>query len=434
MIASVLIAAITCGIMILSIFFFPRIKGKRISLDTYWMVTVVGAAIMLASGLLSPSGLWHALTDSSAINPLKILLLFLSMTLLSVFLDEVGFFRYLANRALRLAGNSQKRMFAILYWTVSLLTVFTSNDIIILTFTPFLCYFAKNAHIDPKPYLISEFVAANTMSMMLVIGNPTNIYIATSYGVSFLDYFSVMALPTLAASALSFGVLYLLFRKSLREPVLATPEEVTLPDKPALVIGLTVLAAATVLLVVGPYMQIEMWLVATVAVGVLILAVLILAAIRRRAPSVLAKTFRRAPWQLVPFVLSMFVLILGLFENGVTDRIGTALGSQAALWKYGALSFLTANVVNNIPMSVLFCPIISVLPEEATLRAVYATVVGSNLGAFLTPIGALAGIMWMSLLKRYDVQMRYRDFVKYGVVLSLPALAAALAVLQGVLS
>ena len=430
MIVSIVIAAVTCLVMIAGILFFPRINGKKFSVDTYWVIVLVGAVAMIASGKIDLDALWSAFTDSSAINPLKILLLFLSMTILSIFLDEVGFFKYLANKALRLAGRSQYKMFAILYWTVSILTIFTSNDIVVLTFTPFICYFAKNAHIDPKPYLIAEFIAANTMSMLFIIGNPTNIYIATSYHIGFIDYFLVMGLPTMASAAVSFLVLYLIFRKDLGAPVIAEPEEIGVKDKPMLAIGLAVLIVTTLFLIVGPYVNIDMWLVSVSAVGVLFLAISILSVKRRTCPRELGRTLKRAPWQLVPFVLSMFVLILALTENGVTDAIGNALGSGHTIWKYGALSFLSANVINNIPMSVLFCPIVGTLPESEVLRGVYATVVGSNLGAFLTPIGALAGIMWMSLLKRHDVKMRYIDFVKYGASVALPSLAASLGVLS----
>lgn len=429
MIASILIAAVTCIVMILGILLFPKIKVGKIHLDTYWIVALVGAVVTVAAGLVSVESLGNAFTDSSAINPIKILLLFLSMTLISIFLDEVGFFRYLANRALRLAGESQFRTFTILYWTVSILTVFTSNDIVVLTFTPFICYFAKSANIDPKPYLVAEFIAANTMSMLFIIGNPTNIYVATSYGITFIDYFLVMALPTAASALLSFGVLWLLFRQSLREPIKAMPEVVKVEDKPLLFAGLTVLAVTTLFLVVGPYIGVDMWLVSVIAVGVLLLAVLILAAARRKAPKELGRTFARAPWQLVPFVLSMFVLILSLTENGVTEKLGSALGSLGTVWKYGTLSFLSANLINNIPMSVLFSSVAAYLPEGELLRGVYATIVGSNLGAFLTPIGALAGIMWMGLLKKQDVKMSYLDFVKCGSAVALPSLAAALGVL-----
>ena len=429
MIASILIAALTCIVMILGILLFPQIKIKKLTLDTYWIVPLVGAVVTVAAGLVGVESLESAFTDSSAINPVKILLLFLSMTLISIFLDEVGFFRYLANRALRLAGESQFRTFAVLYWTVSILTVFTSNDIVVLTFTPFICYFAKNANIDPKPYLVAEFIAANTMSMLFIIGNPTNIYVATSYGITFIDYFLVMALPTAVSALLSFGVLWLLFRRTLREPIKAMPEVVKVEDKPLLVVGLTVLAVTTLFLVVGPYIGVDMWLVSVIAVGVLVIAALILAAARRKAPEELGKTFARAPWQLVPFVLSMFVLILSLAENGVTERVAGALGNGAPVWKYGALSFLSANLINNIPMSVLFSSILTHLPEGALLRGVYATIIGSNLGAFLTPIGALAGIMWMGLLKKQDVKMSYLDFIKYGSAVAIPSLAAALGVL-----
>ena len=188
--------------------------------------------------------------------------------------------------------------------------------------------------------------------------------------------------------------------------------------------------SATALLVVGPYVGVDMWLVSVIAVGVLVAAVLILAAVRRKAPTELGKTFARAPWQLVPFVLSMFILILALTENGVTEKIATALGTGAPVWKYGALSALSANLINNIPMSVFFCPIVGYLPEGELLRGVYATIVGSNLGAFLTPIGALAGIMWMGLLKKQDVKMSYLDFIKYGSAVAIPSLAAALGVLS----
>ena len=430
MVLSIVIAAVTCAVMIASVLFFPRIKVGRISFDTYWIVVLVGAAVTVATGCISVGRLWETLVGDAAINPVKILLLFLSMTILSVFLDEVGFFRYLANKALRLAGKDQKRMFTVIFWTVSILTVFTSNDVIVLTFTPFLCYFAKNAHIDPKPYLIAEFVAANTMSMTLVIGNPTNIYIATAYGVPFLDYFLVMALPTLAAAAVAYGVLLLIFHRALREPVLATPEEVRIEDKPMLIVGLTLLILATLSLIVGPYVGVPMWLVAVSAVGVLFVVTLVISVGRKRAPALLGKTLRRAPWQLVPFVLAMFVMILALTEQGVTDRIGEIIGARLPIWKYGFLSFLSANVINNIPMSVLYCPIIGTLPEGGRLGAMYATIVGSNLGAFLTPIGALAGIMWLSMLKRHEVKMSFGDFIKYGAAVAFPALAAALAVLH----
>ena len=219
MLFAILIAAITCLCMIAAVLFFPTIKIKRISFASYWVITLIGALILLFSGTLDVKAVGAAIIADNAINPLKILVLFISMTVLSIFLDELGFFKYLANCALRRAGNSQVKLFIMLYATVSVLTVFTSNDIIILSFTPFVCYFARNAKIDPLPYLTAEFVAANTWSMALIIGNPTNIYLVTATGGDFLSYLKVMILPTVAAGLVSCACLFLLFRKKLSAPI-----------------------------------------------------------------------------------------------------------------------------------------------------------------------------------------------------------------------
>lgn len=456
MISSIIIVGLTCLAMILFVLFKPQLKIGKISLESYWVIVLVGAIVVIVSGLVNPSYLFQSLTENSSINPLKILVLFISMTVLSIFLDEVGFFRYLANLTLKKAKSSQMKLFATLYVVVSVLTVFTSNDIIVLTFTPFICYFAKNAKINPLPYLIAEFIAANTMSMTLIIGNPTNIYIATAYGVNFLEYLKVMFLPSLASTVVSFFILWLIFRKQLKLPAQANVEDVKIDNKPYLVIGLIHLSVCTVALAIGPYVGLEMWIVSFTAALSLFAFIGICNLIKivrkrkatayssvteiqetdidgERTTSPLLNCLKRAPWQLIPFVLSMFVMILALKEHGVTEKINALLGTEHVILKYGITSFLSANVINNIPMSVLFCPIMETLTGTVLNGAVYATIVGSNLGALLTPIGALAGIMWTSMLKKYDVKLSYLNFIKYGVLVSIPSLAVNLALLTLIL-
>ena len=429
MVLACVLGGATCLTMILSVLFFPRIKIKKFCVDSYWVIVLLGAILMLAVGLVDFNTLISELIKDSAINPLKILVLFICMTVLSVFLDEVGFFRFLACKTLKKAGNSQVKLFVWLYVVVSVLTVFTSNDIIVLTFTPFICYFAKNAKINPVPFLVAEFIAANTMSMMLIIGNPTNIYIATAYGIGFLDYFLVMALPTLASSVVAFFVLYLIFREHLKCPIEGECVDVKIENKPLMIIGLILLGTCTVLLAVGQYVGLPMWIVALASASALFVAVLGFSAIKRTKPKELLGCVKRAPWQLIPFVLSMFVIILALSNVGFTDAVSSWLGSEFAVFKYGVASFLSANLINNIPMRVLFCPIIAPLSGVAQMQAVYGAIVGSNLGAFLTPIGALAGIMWMSMLKKHGVKFSYLSFVKYCALVAVIALVTCLGVL-----
>lgn len=427
---SLAICILTCFDMIMLVLFKPSVRIGKLKIDTYWPIVLVGAVCMISGGHADINGVLSAMLSDSAVNPLKILILFISMTVLSVFLDEVGFFSFLADKALSLAGKSQRSLFAILYITVSVLTVFTSNDIIVLTFTPFICYFAKNAKISPIPYLVAQFIAANTWSMMLVIGNPTNIYLATSYGIDFIDYFKVMLLPTIAAGLVAFAMLVLIFKKQLSVPITPQIAGAKIKDKVLLVIGLVHLSVCTVFLAVGSYINAPMWIISLASALSLFALSLIVSLVRRRAPYELASCIKRAPWQLVPFVLSMFVIILALESCGVTKMIAEAMGEGMTVFKYGFASFFSANVINNIPMSVLFCSVIENLPEGFRQSAVLASVVGSNLGAFLTPIGALAGIMWTMILKKQGVRYTFGDFMKYGFAVSIPSILAALTVLH----
>ena len=373
--------------------------------------------------------IWEALTSDTAINPLKILVLFISMTVLSIYLDELGFFRYLANKTLKRAGKDQKKLFIYLYLIVSVLTVFTSNDVIILSFTPFICYFAKNARINPIPYLAAEFVAANTWSMALIIGNPTNIYLCTSYGIGFVEYIQTMWLPTLGAGLTAFVMLYLISLKHLSQPIEGEAEDVVIKDKLSLWVGIVHLAICTGMLAVSSYIGVEMWLVSALTVGSLVVWCLVIDLSRRHVPDELVALGKRAPWKLVPFMLFMFAITIVLNEKGVTAAIGDWLGSQYTAYKYGISSFLAANLVNNIPMSVLFCSIMQSCDPAVLSDAVYATVIGSNIGAFLTPIGALAGIMWSSILKQHGLKFGYLQFLKIGATVAIPTLLVAVSLI-----
>ena len=426
MLVPVIICCITCVLMICSILFFPKLKIGKISLDTYWLVTIVGAVFVLIFGGTEIQKVGEALIANTAINPLKILVLFLSMTILSIFLDELGFFRFLANAALKRATTGQYKLFLYLYLTVSVLTVFTSNDIIILSFTPFICYFAKNAKINPIPYLAAEFVAANTWSMALIIGNPTNIYLATSNGIGFLEYIKYSIFPTLFGGLVAFGALMLLFGRKLKEPMQAEPEEVVIEDKLSLWVGIAHLGVCTILLAISSYIGLEMWIVSLSAVGSLFLFVAVISIVRRQKPAALLGCLKRAPYQLIPFVISMFVMIVVLSDAGVTEIIANAMGADLPILKYGTASFAASNLINNIPMSVLFSSIIEASGGAAGIPAIFATVIGSNVGAFFTPIGALAGIMWGAIIEKHDTKFGYLDFLKIGVTVALPTLFAAL--------
>ncbi|HJJ47146.1 MAG TPA: ArsB/NhaD family transporter, partial [Methanocorpusculum sp.] len=241
----------------------------------------------------------------------------------------------MAEKTATFAGNSQIKLFFAFYLIISLLTVFTSNDIIILTFTPFICYFAKYAGINPIPYLILEFVAANTWSMMLIIGNPTNIYLASSFGITFMDYLSVMVLPAVTGSLIALLLLWLLFHKQISFPLHPMQTTVSLRNKTGVAIGLIHLIVCVVLLALSSYIGIEMWLVSLVCACSLAICSLILSFIQQNISAELSMAVRRVPWQFIPFILAMFTIVLALASAQVTDTIAEFLSCANSVWAYG---------------------------------------------------------------------------------------------------
>lgn len=422
---------IICAVgILLSTLFNLRLRIGKIGFSLYWLIPLVIAIILLCFGGVDVKEVWEQFTSDSEVNPLKILVLFLSMSGLSVYLDEIGFFKWLASKVLKRAGTSQLKLFFLLYVTTSILTVFTSNDVIILTFTPFICYFARNCDIDPIPFIVTEFVSANSWSMFFIIGNPTNIYLATSMGVSFGEYFKVMALPTIFAGFCSLGILYLLFRKKLAKPLTPHQSVETIDNRPSLIIGLASLAVVTILLAISSYIGIEMWIVSLVGCAFSLIAGGIATLVQKKSLKPIGKTLLRLPWQLVPFLLSMFVIVLSLSQCGITEYLANVLQNADSALTFGTTSALFANLMNNIPMSVLYSQILQSVQEQNMIGALYGAIIGSNLGALLTPIGALAAIMWSSILKTQNVKFSFLDFVKNGMIVGIPSLLCAIGGLE----
>jgi arsenical pump membrane protein len=305
--------------------------------------------------------------------------------------------------------------------------MFTSNDVVILTLTPFLIFFAKHSDIDPIPFIIVEFAAANTWSMIFIIGNPTNIYLATSNGIDFLEYFKVMALPTLVAGIVELSILFLIFKKKLSLPIKNSEiENEKLESKTHTVIGLVHLLTCLVLLILSSYIKFEMYLISLACAISIIVISSILRLIRKDNFAPISHTFKRLPYALIPFFLSMYVIVASFIARGVSTAFGDILNKGCEVFTYGYSSFIISNIMNNIPMSIFYETVAASLSGIAKTKAIYASIIGSNLGAILSPLGALAGIMFSSLVRKKGIKFSFLDFFKYGVIVSIPTISATL--------
>ena len=422
------VAIVTITAFICSIMFLPQITvGKKLTIKIYPFIPLLGAGFMLILGGAHMSEIVSAFVEDSSVNPIRILILFLSMTVFSLILEQTGFFEHISGVILRKSGHSQHKIFLSMYTVISVLTVFTSNDIVILTFTPFICHFCKAAKIDAIPYLIMEFVAANTWSLLLLIGNPTNIYISGAFEIGFAEYVRTMVLSTVAAGLMSLLVMSVIFRKKLRGEITVNTDIAPINDRVLMWVSLLHLAACVILLAISQYIGAEMWIISLwMAISALICSSLC-RIFRKKSLSPIGHAIAKMPYEIIPFIIGMFIIVLALEQNDITRLVGELLSFDRSVFSFGLLSFLFSNVLNNIPMSVLFSKI---LGETSTVGQIYATIVGSNLGAFITPVGALAGIMWSNLLKQNHVNLSTLKFIGMGILIGFPSIAAALITLE----
>ena len=412
-----------------------HIKNKFIdyNMDSFWIPTFLAALIMLAAREIPFKVAMKGLWKYSTLNPIGILILFFSMVYISKFLDTTGFFKICATWAIDKAGNNGKRLFFVVYFIVGILTIFTSNDVVILTFTPIIFYFTQSTGIDPKPLLFSEFFAANTFSMIFIISNPTNVVLGNGFGINFVEFVKYMILPTIAGVSANVILLYFMFKKEINQEFDISDDEKKSPSdyitsKLDLIIGMVFMLGSVILMACSsiPGFSIEMWQIAGIMAVFLLVYNIVIDIIRYKEveKTKLRIIFSTLPYPIIPFLLSLFILINTLTIQGLFEDIGKGIGKvtnkngNIGVIIFGFLSTLAANILNNIPMSLSFVPILKSTQNKPFLGNIFATVAGANLGANLTPIGALAGIMWLGILKNLNINIGFKEFIKVGIIIT----------------
>ena len=393
---------------------------------------LIGAALTVVF-LLKPHHVLEALGISTLENPVplvttwNVVIILATLMIISSLLDDYGFFEYCASGAIHAAENSGKRLFLYTFLVVSAISLFAGNDVVILTTTPIILIFCKNARINPKPYMYASFFAANTFSMPLYIGNLTNILIGDSFGLDYFGFTKYMFLPTLAAALVNYHLLKYIFRKQIPESFCSQDNgRIPIRNKFLVALGLAVLLGVIVLGGVANYMKIP--LSAVTLAG----ALLLMASERR-----IVHRLKRISWNVILFVIGLFIVIKGLDVSGVAGAAGelifAGMGDNilAAAFSVSLLSAFMCNIVNNIPMTAMMLSIIQhvSLPQGMDTVMAYSLVIGSNLGANFTTFGALAGILWLESARRYGWNTTMTDLLKIGLFVTPLAILGASIVL-----
>lgn len=385
---------------------------------------VIGAIVALAVGVVSITDVW---TVTSIVWDAT--LAFIGIILLSMVLDEIGFFEWAALKMARLSGGNGHLMFVYILILGALVSALFANDGAALILTPIVL--AKMKHLKMNPVAVFAFLMAggfigDSASNPLVISNLTNIVTAGYFGIGFWEYAKMMALPNLLSIIASIVVLWLFFRKDIPSRIditqLSTPESAI---KNMMMFRLSWWFLA--LLMVGYFIGDRYHLpVSVFALGGALVFLAIATYFKATKPIM---TIKAAPWQVVWFSIGLYVVVYGLKNGGLTTYLAGLItelqnmGNIYAVIGTGFLSAILSSVMNNMP-TVMVMDI--AIAEAGNSALAYANILGCNLGPKMTPIGSLATLLWLHVLAQKGVKIGWGEYMKVGLVITPPVLLAAL--------
>ncbi len=355
---------------------------------------------------------------------------FVAIIIISIILDEIGFFEWAALHMARFAGGSGKKMFVYVIILGALVAAFFANDGAALIITPIVYEKMKALKFNRKnmlPFIMAGGFIADAASIPFKISNLVNIVSADYFNIGFFTYFMDMYLPDLFSIAASMLILYLFFRKDIPKSydvkLLKNPKD-AIKDIRLFKLSFLILA-----LLLGGYFLSEFLRLPVSIFAAAFAAIFIFLSLRSPAVNVKA-VFKNAPWNIVVFSLGMYLVVFGLKNAGLTYLLGKSIAYFAGfggliLTIYtGYLAAFISSIMNNMPTVMINSLAIHSAGLKPTMfkPAVYANVIGSDLGPKLTPIGSLATLLWLNVLEKKGIKISWGYYMKVGFIITIPVL------------
>ncbi len=387
-----------------------RVPGLHLNRPT---ASLLGAVAMVVAGVV-PLG------DAYAAIDMNVLVFLLGLMLLVGYLEEGGFFEWVAHRMLARAGTPSRLLLATVVGG-GLLSALFVNDTVCLVVAPVLLVALMPLGVRPVPYLIALAMGANVGSVLSMTGNPQNMLVGIWSGMSF-GAFLVHMFPVAAGGlTITYGYLRWAFRAELAAPL---PRQDAAPppplDRPLVARALACFGAAMVAWLAGGSLPL---------VAITAGAVMVLLARRNPRPAI-----ERVEWSLVLFFASLFVVMRGLEHTGAVawfDRHAVTLieaGSRGAAVAVvsGAMTVLS-NLISNVPAVLLWRTTVPALPDPALMWRVLA--MSSTFAGNLLLIGSMANLIVAERAEARGVRIGFGEYARVGIPVTLLTLGWGVAVL-----
>ena len=398
-----------------------------------------GAAVALLTGVIGWADVpvvWEIVWDAT--------FTFVALIIISLLLDEAGFFQWAALHVARWGGGEGRRLFPLIVVLGAVISAFFANDGAALLLTPIVMAILLRLNFSAGAtlaFIVATGFVADTTSLSLVISNLVNIVSANYFGITFDRYAAVMVPVNFAALAATLAVLWAYYGRQVPAtyPMAQLEAPSTAIHDPLMFRAAFPLLA---LLLVAYFVLAPLGVPVAFVTGAAALALLVLAGRWHRGGDgtvvPVRKVLAGAPWQIVVFSIGMYLVVYGLRNAGLTNYLADALvwlsghGIWAATIGTGFGAALISSVMNNMPgvlIGALAIEQAQAIPPAIREAMIYANVIGCDLGPKLTPIGSLATLLWLHVLAQKGTTVGWGQYMKVGLVITPPVLLAVLVAL-----
>lgn len=396
---------------------FVIVQPKNIQIGTS---AIFGAFIALIFGVV---------TFSDVLDVTNIVwdatLAFIGIIILSLVLDEIGFFEWAALKMAKFSNGSGLKMFIYSILLGAFVSALFANDGAALILTPILLAKMRILQLNMKTivaFLLAGGFISDSASLPFVFSNLTNIVTANYFSIGFAQYFFDMIIPFIVSVIASTIFLWLILRKDIPKKV-----DITLLKEPKSVIknmklfyfSWVFLAFLLCAYFLGDAYDLPISIFSLGGATIF----LIIATISKSVEPL--KIIKEAPWQVVWFSIGLYIVVYGLKNAGLTDYLAIILkdlslrGETIAVLGTGFIAAFLSAIMNNMPTIMIMDIALNDIQNQAMI---YANIVGCNLGPKMTPFGSLATLLWLHVLAKKGVKISFAQYSKFGLIITPPVL------------